>query len=288
MINFMKYKWIYFGLSLLVIVPGIVSLFTSGLKLSIDFTGGSRWELQFEKSVGLDSVKKIMVDGKVDVSSIVSTGPNRYLVKSKFIEEKIRAEVKGRLEKDFGGVNEIRFEAIGPILGQELLVKTLTALVLSALLILGYIAWQFKNLAFGICATVATLHDTLVILGSFSLLGRFLGFEVDVLFVTALLTILSFSVHDTIVVYDRIRESLKRFPGTSLETLINKAVSETLVRSINNSLVVIFMLVSLVLLGGSTIHEFAAALLIGTISGTYSSIFTAAPLLALWKGKVKS
>ena len=165
--------------------------------------------------------------------------------------------------------------------------KTVTALVLAALLILAYIAWQFKNWSFGISATLATLHDSLVILGSFSLLGHFFGFEIDILFVTALLTILSFSVHDTIVVYDRIRESLKRFPGTPFETLVNKAISETLVRSLNNSLTVIFMLISLVVLGGDTIRQFAIALLIGTVSGTYSSIFTAAPILAVWKNRLK-
>ncbi len=287
MINFMKYKWIYFLISSAVIVPGLISLFVFGLKPSIDFTGGSRWELGFEKDVKVEELGKIINEEEVEVSSIVTTGAKRYLIKMKFIEEKQRVALKERIEKNFGKVEELRFETIGPVLGRELLVKTVTALVLAALLILAYIAWQFKNWSFGISATLATIHDSLVILGSFSLLGRFFGFEVDVLFVTALLTILSFSVHDTIVVYDRIRESLKRFPGTPFETLVNKAISETLVRSLNNSLTVIFMLISLVVLGGDTIRQFAIALLIGTVSGTYSSIFTAAPILAVWKNRLK-
>ena len=287
MINFMKYKWVYFLISSAVIVPGLISLLVFGLKPSIDFTGGSRWELGFEKDIKVEELGRILDEEKVEVSSAVTTGAKRYLIKMKFIDEKQRISLKDRVEKNFGKVTELRFETIGPVLGRELLVKTVTALVLAALLILAYIAWQFKNWSFGISATLATLHDSLVILGSFSLLGRFFSFEVDILFVTALLTILSFSVHDTIVVYDRIRESLKRFPETPFETLVNKAISETLVRSLNNSLTVIFMLISLVVLGGDTIRQFAIALLIGTISGTYSSIFTAAPILAVWKNRLK-
>lgn len=287
MINFMKYKWLYLLISSVVIVPGLISLFVFGLKPSIDFTGGSRWEIGFENDVKVEELGKILNEEKVEVSSIVTTGTKRYLIKMKFIDEKQRVALKEKVEKNFGKVTELRFETIGPVLGRELLVKTVAALVLAALLILAYIAWQFKNWSFGISATIATLHDSLVILGSFSLLGRFFGFEVDILFVTALLTILSFSVHDTIVVYDRIRESLKRFPGTPFETLVNKAISETLVRSLNNSITVIFMLISLVVLGGDTIRQFAIALLIGTVSGTYSSIFTAAPILAVWKNRLK-
>ena len=283
----MKYKWIYLLISSVVIVPGLISLLVFGLKPSIDFTGGSRWELSFEKDVKVEDLRGVLNEEKVEVSSVVTTGAKRYLIKMKFIEEKQRVTLKEKIEKNFGKVTELRFETIGPVLGRELLAKTATALVLAALLILAYIAWQFKNWSFGISATIATLHDSLVILGSFSLLGRFFGFEVDTLFVTALLTILSFSVHDTIVVYDRIRESLKRFPGTPFETLVNKAISETLVRSLNNSITVIFMLISLVVLGGDTIRQFAIALLIGTVSGTYSSIFTAAPILAVWKNRLK-
>ena len=283
----MKYKWIYLLISSAVIVPGLISLLVFGLKPSIDFTGGSRWELSFEKDVKVEDLRGVLNEEKVEVSSVVTTGAKRYLIKMKFIDEKERVALKAKVAKNFGKVTELRFETIGPVLGRELLAKTATALVLAALLILAYIAWQFKNWSFGISATIATLHDSLVILGSFSLLGRFFGFEVDTLFVTALLTILSFSVHDTIVVYDRIRESLKRFPGTPFETLVNKAISETLVRSLNNSITVIFMLISLVVLGGDTIRQFAIALLIGTVSGTYSSIFTAAPILAVWKNRLK-
>jgi len=177
---------------------------------------------------------------------------------------------------------EIRFETVGPILGKELLIKTIVAIILAAGFILGYVAWRFKNAKFGVCAILAMFHDTLVMLGLFSILGHFFGAEVDTLFVTAMLTVLSFSVHDTVVVYDRIRESQKLLPTTPFESLINKAVTETLSRSLNNSLTIIFMLLALLLLGGVTIKWFVAALLIGTVSGTYSSTFNAAPLLVVW------
>ena len=287
MINFMKYKWLYFLISLTVIVPGVISLFLFGLRPALDFTGGSRWELAFEKEVRTQDLAKVLSSESVEVSSVVVSGPKKLLAKTKFIDEGKKVALKVRIEKELGSFTEARFETVGPILGQELLVKTVTGLILATLLILAYIAWQFKNWSFGVSATLATFHDSLVILGSFSLLGHFFGFEVDVLFVTALLTILSFSVHDTIVVYDRIRESVKRFPAAPFTVLVNKAITETLVRSLNNSLAVIFMLVALVVLGGETIHGFAIALLIGTVSGTYSSIFTAAPLLVLWKSRPK-
>lgn len=287
MINFLKYKRFYFLLSALIILPGLVSLVVFGLKPGIDFTGGSRWEIKLEREAATDAISRTINDAGVELSSIVPSGERRLLIKTKFIDEKKRVELKGEIGRVYGRVEELRFESVGPLLGRELLVKTMFALILATLLILIYIAWQFKNWEFGVCATLATLHDTLVLLGSFSLLGRYFGFEVDVLFVTAVLTILSFSVHDTIVVYDRIRESVKRFPGVSFDVLIDRAINETLVRSLNNSLAVIFMMLSLVLLGGETIRQFTVALLIGTVSGTYSSIFTAAPLLAILRSRTQ-
>jgi len=156
------------------------------------------------------------------------------------------------------------------------------AVVLAALLIMTYIIYQFHDRLFGLSAIAAMLHDTLVILGVFSLLGHFLGIEVDTLYVTAVLTILSFSTHDTVVVYDRIRELLAAFPSKPFSEVVNLALNETAVRSLNNSLTIVFMLLALVLLGGGSIRIFAIALLVGTISGAYSSMFTASPILVVW------
>jgi len=179
-------------------------------------------------------------------------------------------------------VEEVRYETVGPVLGRELLVKTLVAVALSAGGIMLYVAYRFKEMRYGVCAVLAMFHDMLVLIGTFSLLGYFLHVEVDVLFVTAVLTILSFSVHDTIVVYDRIRELRRKERGLTYVEMIDTAVTETLSRSLNNSLTIIFMLLALWLLGGETIRWFVFALLIGTITGTYSSTFTAAPLLVIW------
>ena len=172
---------------------------------------------------------------------------------------------------------------MGPSLGKELLAKTLTGVIIAASLIMIYVWIQFSELKYGVSAILAMFHDSLILLGIFSLLGYFYGIEVDMLFVTALLTTLSFSVHDTIVVYDRIRELRGKYPRYSLVSLVNTAVTETLSRSINNSVTIIIMLAALAALGGDTIRWFAVALLIGAITGTYSSTFTAAPLLLLWE-----
>ena len=149
-----------------------------------------------------------------------------------------------------------------------------------------FISRAFKSLKYGVCAVLATLHDTLVLLGSFSLLGHFLGIKVDLLFVTAVLTVLSFSVHDTIVIFDKIREYLQTEGKEDIEHFANRALTETMVRSVNNSMTIVFMLLSLVLLGGSTIRFFIITLLIGTITGTYSSPFVATPIL-VWLAKRK-
>lgn len=256
-INWMRYRLIYLAISALVIGVGVFGLFKWGLSLGIDFTGGTILEYK-------------LPDGSIKI------------IKSGNIDQAKKEEIKKETETTAGGtVEELRFENVGPAIGPELIKKTVYALVISALAILLWIAYQFKSIKFGISATLATLHDSLVLLGSFSLLGHFAGADVDFLFVTAMLTILSFSVHDTIVVYDRIRESQKKFGG-SLYDLANKATSETMVRSLNNSFTIIFMLVALVLLGGETVRWFAVALLIGTISGTYSSPFVAVPILVTW------
>lgn len=286
MIKFMRLKWIYFLISSLVIIPGLISLLLFGLKPSIDFTGGTLWELKFTKNIPMsqyDEIKNSVNENGFEISSIQGSSENTIIIRMKPITKDEAASIKTIIAQKLEETpEEVRFETVGPILGQELIFKTLIAILLGAMFIMGYVAYVFKNVKFGVCAILAMFHDSLVMLGIFSLLGKFMGVEVDTLFVTALLTVLSFSVHDTVVVYDRIRESQKRLMGISLEDLANKAVTETLSRSLNNSLTIIFMLLALLILGGETMKWFVFALLIGTISGTYSSTFTAVPLLVVW------
>ncbi len=284
MINWMKFRWLYFLISAMVIIPGLISLLMFGLKPAIDFTGGTLLEYHFNQAVSSHDLERILTENGYTVNSIQNSGGNNYLLRLPPLTNEKTTEIKTIFSENLKQTpEEIRFETVGPTLGRELLVKMIAAIILAAGFILGYVAWRFKNAKFGFCAILAMFHDTLVMLGSFSLLGHFLGVEVDTLFVTAVLTILSFSVHDTVVVYDRIRESQKLFPKASFESLANKAVTETLSRSLNNSLTIIFMLIALLLLGGVTIKWFVAALLIGTISGTYSSTFNAVPLLVVWE-----
>jgi preprotein translocase subunit SecF len=280
----MRFKWLYFLLSGIVIIPGIFSLIRFGLRPAIDFTGGTLLEYKFSQSFSPAIIKTALEAKHYEVNLVQESGVNTYLLRMPPVDKGKAATIRIALGETFQEMpEETRFETVGPILGKELLFKALIAIILAAGAILSYVAWRFKNAKFGICAILAMFHDSLVLLGSFSLMGHFFGVEVDTLFVTAMLTILSFSVHDTVVVYDRIRESQKLLPNVDFEQLVNKAVTETLSRSLNNSLTIIFMLIALMLLGGTTIKWFVAALLIGTISGTYSSTFNAAPLLVVWE-----
>lgn len=285
--NFMKWRWLYFLISLLIIIPGVISLAVYGLKPAIDFTGGSLLEISFleiteDRELNVVNLEENLQD-IYELSSIQQSGENQVILKGKNIDNELKNEVLSILTQEYGEISEKRFETVGPSLGKELLAKTLVGVVIANGLIMIYIWIQFSELKYGVSAILAMFHDSLILLGIFSLLGHFYGIEVDMLFVTALLTTLSLSVHDTIVVYDRIRELRKKYSRHSLVSLINTAVTETLSRSINNSITIIIMLAAMVLLGGDTIHWFAVALLIGAITGTYSSTFIAAPLLLLWE-----
>jgi len=274
----MKYKTIYFLISAIVIIPGLFSLVTHGLKLSIEFTGGTRLTLE-----SVQSEPRFILDEFEEFSpAIEDQTDNSLTLKTKVISETEVQEKIGSLKQQNPDLSLSDFETIGPALGQETIKKTINALVIASVLLLAYISLSFKQIKYGLCAILAMFHDTVIVLGSFSLLGWFYGVEVDLLFVTAVLTILSFSVHDTIVVYDRIRELSRIHKGENFTSLINQAVTETMTRSLNNSLTIIFMLIALFLIGGETTKYFALALLIGTVTGTYSSTFTAAPLLVVW------
>ena len=280
MVNFIKYKKIYFVISGVILVPGLISLFAFGLKPSIDFTGGALWEIKSEQEVDANQLE-------FEFSSAQKTGENTLLFKMKPISEEEKNKIKNTLAETFGEIEEIKFETVGPTLGRELLQKTLIAAVLAAGFILGYIAYQFKDKMYGVCAVLAMFHDTLILLGIFSILGKLFGTEVDTLFVTAVLTTLSLSVHDTVVTYDSIRNAVKKNPKAKFSELIDIAINQTLIRNLNNSLTIIFMLLALVLLGGPTIRWFVVALSIGTVAGTYSSTFIATPLLLVWKSLEK-
>lgn len=276
--HWMKHKKIYFALSGVVLVISLFSLINWKMKLGIDFTGGTIIEYQFSKEIDRSKIEEVFKGVGVSNITIESSGTDQFTIKTGSLSQDVKNKIDGELGNIDKDVLELRYEVVGPAIGPELIQKTLYALILSTSVILLWVAYQFKNIKYGLAATLATIHDSIVLLGSFSLLGHFMGVEIDFLFVTAMLTILSFSVHDTIVVFDRIREVSKKTSG-DLSDIADAALTQTMVRSLNNSFTIIFMLVALALLGGETVKWFAVALLIGTISGTYSSPFVAVPLL---------
>lgn len=280
--NWMRYKRIYWAISLVAILIAVFSLFNWGLKLGVDFKGGAIVEYKFSKDISTEVViDKLKEKTGIEIFSASSTGQDTFIFRLSSITHEEKENLNKALNDVVGDVEEMRFETVGPSVGPELVRKTVYAIVVAAGAILLWVAIQFKSLKFGTSAIFAMFHDSFILIGSFSVLGHFLGAEIDFLFVTALLTTLSFSVHDTIVVFDRIREIDKK-QGGKLVDVSNQALTETMVRSLNNSFTIAFMLSALLLLGGSTVKWFAVALLIGTILGTYSSPFVAVPLLVSW------
>ncbi len=292
MLNIIGRKNWYFAFSLLIIIPGLISLILWGLKPSIDFTGGSRIVLEYPQRVNeqkLEQVKNVFEEKNIEIVTLQQSG-NGVIIRTKPINEKQDAELLKELKAKTGDVKQEQFETIGPVIGQETTLNAVQALAFSSFLIVLYIAWAFRGVRkpmsswrFGVCAIVALLHDGLVVLGIFSLLGHFAGVEIDSLFITALLTALGFSVHDTIVVFDRIRENLKRNVEAPFAQVANDSILQTLVRSLNTSLTALLVLFTLLIFGGESIRWFIVAMILGVAIGTYSSIFNATPLLVVWQ-----
>jgi preprotein translocase subunit SecF len=283
MIRFSKYIWVYFFISALVLIPGMYSLVRYGLAPSIDFAGGTLLELRAPKALDESTIESAAAKQGLALSNVQHIGDASYLLRMKAANQsQLTATANDIASRSGTTVTIVRNETVGPVLGKELLSKATVAAFFAIATILLYVAWAFKNIRFGVAAVVALVHDLLVVLGVFSLLGHFKGVEVDTLFVTAFLTTMSFSVHDTIVVFDRIREYLKRDRSQKFEDICDRALMETINRSFTNSFTIIIMLLALVLMGGESIRWFLVALLIGTVSGTYSSPFIATPVLMLW------
>lgn len=286
MINFLKYTKLYVCISVFVIVVGWASLFTNGVNVSIDFTGGSVMQYQSQKPLTQAQVEAVLQKEKVSVVSLSKESNNTFLIKTRLVTDQQERALREALKKEYSSsIQQLKYETVGPTLGNEMMKKTFVASLIAVLIILAYLTFAFKKFNYGVAAVVAMMHDLLVLVGTYSLLSYYLRAEIDTLFVTAVLTTLSFSVHDTIVLFDKIREYRKQ-STLPLSTMANKAFTETVVRSINNSLTILLMLVPLTLFGGQSIQFFSAALLIGTVTGMYSSPFVAVPVL-VWLEKRK-
>jgi preprotein translocase subunit SecF len=286
--HILKYKFWYFAFSLLLIVPGLVSLYLWGLQLGIDFTGGTLTEVRFEKQVDKATVAQELTAAGFP-ATVQETSNNSYILRTKPLSDEEAKKLQSTLNDKEGKAELLRVETVGPTVGAELLKNAIIGLVVASVAIVLYIAFSFRKVPrpasswrFGITAVITLLHDALLVVGIFSLLGHFLHVEVDSLFMTALLTIIGFSVHDTIVVFDRIRENLLKI-NEPFEEVANVSLNQTIGRSLNTSVTVILVLVALLIFGSTATYWFTVALLIGIVAGTYSSIFNATPLLVVWQ-----
>jgi len=292
MLDIVGKRYWFFGLSLLVIIPGMIALILWGLPLAIDFTGGSLLEVKFTNGLPpqLSDVRAIYADNGFTDVQIQTSGNDTLIIRSKDMDETQRATIIEDMAKKSGAqVTVQRFDSVGPAVGQEVTRQAGFAVAAAAIFIMLYITIAFRRVPnafrYGVSAVIAMFHDILVVIGVEALIGHFLGWEADSLFLTALLTVIGFSVHDTIVVFDRIRENANIYRRVLYEKLVNHSIVQTLDRSINTQLTVMFTLLSLALLGGVTTRHFVIILLIGVFTGTYSSIFNAASILVVWENR---
>ena len=288
--------WIWFTLSALIIIPGLYFwLGADGLKKGIDFTGGSLMQVEFKQPVRSSNIEELLVSQGL-IGSMVqreTKNPRIVFIRTKQVTDEQFAVIRSKVKDELGG-NVQSSERIGPAISKELTSNAIKAVLLASLAIVLYLSGRFaigglaNGFRFGMCAIIATLHDVFVIIGVFAILGHFLNWEIDSLFVTAILTVIGFSTHDTIVIFDRIRENLRhRAKGEIFDGLVNKSILQSFARSINTSLTVVLTLVALMAFGAGNIRQFVIALLIGIVTGTYSSIFNASQLLVLWQRLVE-
>jgi preprotein translocase subunit SecF len=291
MLNIIKHYKFWFAVSGTILLLGIISLAVFHLRLGIDFRGGSQIQLQLSGTPDLTKIESVLNSENIGGTTVQQTGATGVIIETPPITQdqhnKIISDLTSKVDSN---LSEQSYTAIGPTIGSQLKTDSGYELLLVSLGIILYIGYAFRKVTrpitswkFGWAAIVALLHDLIVLIGIFSILGKLFHIEVDSMFVTAVLTVLGFSVHDTIVVFDRIRENLRVEAGQPIDEIVNHSINQTLVRSLNTSLTVLFVLLALLLFGGETIRNFVLALFIGIISGTYSSIFIASPLLVVWQ-----
>ena len=299
-LNVIKQRTLWWSISGIVILVGIGAMafswqqFGAPLRPGLDFAGGTRLQLtrscalsdNCEDALDVADIRQVLAQQELESSNIQLLGDNRQTlsVRTKNLDVDQRSELRAALDDAFGPFDEdsIQIDSVGPVIGRQLLSSGLLALMVAFAGIVIYLSLRFK-LDYAVFAIVALFHDVLIAMGVFALLGLLLGVEVDSLFIVALLTIVGFSVNDTVVIYDRIRENLRLSPHAHINEVVGGAVNQTLTRSINTSLTTVLPLVAIVVFGGQTLKFFALALIIGFLSGAYSSIFIASPMLALWR-----
>jgi len=298
MINVISRSKTWFIISSFLVVLSLISFFFFGLNLGIDFSGGSLIEIQVKDQIDNRQIKEIIENSQFNLESlrVQKVGDNQFLIKTSYLSEEDHNKLIEGLNKELEGLNETKFENVGPTVGNDLQRKAIWSVIFAAIGIILYIWWAFRKLPtgvssfqFGVAAIVALIHDVLVVVGVFSLLGHFFtSIVVDSYFIVALLTVMGFSVHDTIVVFDRLRENLlDEGVDEEFERIANESVNQTLVRSINTSFTLLIVLLAMLFLAGGGIQNFIIALTTGIVIGAYSSIFVATPFVNWWHKKSK-
>lgn len=290
--NIVKHRYLYFLISLIIILPGLIALGVWGLPLSHDFTGGSMLEVQFEEGKALAPAEITGIYQSMDISDpfVQTSDDNIRIIRSKQIDEETKDIVLTKLkDTSRGDVTVLQFETVGPTIGQEIASRAAITIAMAAIGILLYITWAFRGIPnafrYGVAAILAMLHDVIVIIGMGAILGQFMGWEVDTLYLTALLTVIGYSVNDTVVIFDRIRENTHIHRNLPYETIVNHSIVQTLSRSLKTAFTVMVTLLALSMFGGVTIRHFSIVLFIGILSGTYSSIFNSAMILIVWQNR---
>ncbi|MCX8024707.1 MAG: protein translocase subunit SecF [Thermanaerothrix sp.] len=299
MLDILGKRYLFFAISLLVIVPGLIILAINGLPLAIDFKGGSILELRFPSGnlPDTESVVNLYTElgfKEVQVQTALSPSGQRDLlvIRSPFIDDETKIKIVQTMQERFNAPDIVvnRFDSVGPVIAQQVTERAALAVAVAALAVVLYITYAFRGIPhafrYGVCAIIAMLHDILVVFSLVGIGSVLFGWQMDSLFLTALLTVVGFSTQDKIVVFDRIRENSSIYRKLPFEKLANHSIIQTLQRSINTQLMTVeFMLLALALFGGVTLREFAVILLVGLFSGTYSSIFVAAPILVVWENQ---
>ena len=294
-----KRKW-FFLISLLVILPGVVALvIPPTLRAGIDFSGGSAMSLEFVERVSVERVRSELVALGHPEAVIQGLGSLGYFIRTTTLKQAqvdaqnnivVPAErdaIKEALESNLSPIRTFEFDSVSPVVARQTVRNAIIAVIVASVAILFFVTWAFRHVPnpfrYGVCAIVALIHDVLVVVGVFSILGKVMEMEVNAMFITGMLTVIGYSVNDTIVVFDRIRENVARNPGADLATTVNTSLLESLGRSLNTSLTLFFVILALLLFGGSSIQNLLLVMLIGVVVGTYSSIAIAAQLLVVWE-----
>ncbi len=290
MLNIIGNRKIYFIFSSVLIGLSLLALAAWGLKLSIDFTGGAISEVSFNARPEKTAVEDVVRGLDLGNFIVTPSGNNEFMIKTQTLDQETHQKMVSAITAKFSDAKELKFDSIGPVIGTELKTKAIWALLTGMLGIGLYVTWAFRKVSrpvaswkYGVVSVVALLHDTIVPIGAFAYFGHFWGVEVDIAFIAAILTILGYSINDTIVVFDRTRENLIKHNVKDFEQVVNKSVNQTLIRSFNTSLTIIIVLFALYIFGAESLKYFALAMIIGVITGTYSSVFIASPLLVEWQ-----